>query len=235
MRRRDALFHESAKRAGGIVEPVQGLGVESIRARMPKVLQRHSELPRFAAAVADYAAQARCMALAAPDQTADQVRGAIEAVESEAHRLANALTTHLARGTDAFDAVAVDWDYVAARARERDMPTEGRPVVPRLPPDAPADLSGLLRRVHDDLQMLRAITGHTAAKITPQRGTRHHHERMLIEWIAQAWVDCFGQLPPKRGSFANKLLRFVGDRAGMTLGADLCESVVQSLAVERVG
>lgn len=222
MRPKQRMF--GATDCGGWVKPVSDLAPERLREYLPPKLQAHPGAEAFMAGVRDSAELVATWREDLPAETPDTVRDRIRAVEAAARRMQAALAP-LKRQSDAFDCMDVNAGYLLLRTREVGMPTEGRPVVPRLHTDAD-DLTHMLQRLHDDLGALQVLCAHTAAHVRPERSTPKHYERQLVAAAAEHYRHHFGKWPPKRSWFADAFLPYVGECIGLTIGHRIVGEVI---------
>lgn len=213
--------------SGGFVEPVPGLEPEAMKRYLPARLQAHPRCAEFLARLSDLAAVVKDMADDSPVLTHAELREQLHAVDDGAHRMQHALQP-LASASEAFEALNTQFGYLAMRARERDMPTAGRPVVPALAPDV-LDLPDLLKRISTDLQTLRTACAYTTKRIQPVRSAPRAHERWLARATVELFRDCFGKLPPQRSWFADEFMAEIGERMGMPIGHRVVGEVVRAM------
>lgn len=218
----------TSKTDGGMVEPVPGIDAAALRLYLRANLRQHPQADAFLAATVEHVEAFVDMADDDPAATPKDTRDALAVVRQAAHKMYDALAP-LVGGSNAFDALEVQFLYLSIRAQEQNMPTEGRPKVPDLPRDLPA-VQVLLQRIADDLATLRTVCDYTAMRITPTRNAPHDRQRMLVRWIAASYRHCFGVLPPKRSWFANDLCGYIGNTIGADLGHRVVGEAVDSLS-----
>lgn len=208
---------------GGFVEPVP-VHLAALRLFLPAKLREHAHADAFLQAVADALALVADMRNGSPDQTADEARDRVRAIEAAARRMVAALhpLSTSANARTSFDAMSAHYEYMAWRARVPGPEDSDRPTVPALPPDAPTTLAQLLTRIELDLRTLEATCGATAGAINPaQRRQEKAYERRLAALIAEAHIEHFGSKPPVRGWFA----AFVAE-AGAVIFLDIGQRIV---------
>jgi hypothetical protein len=92
------------------------------------------------------------------------------------------------------------------------------------------NLTKLLTRLWVDLETLRVTCGHTAGKIeSKQYPPVKKFERLMIQDIAQAHFNAFGELPPKRSWFGNHFMPLVGDTMGLEIGHKIVGEVISAM------
>jgi hypothetical protein len=206
------------RETGGWVQPVGGLTASELHGLLPPALQRHGKAGQFIDGCIDSAALWLHMAGDAKSTTTAELRDALRGVEQAAHAARNDLQP-LRGASDVFEALAVNYHYLALRAREGSANAADRPKVPALPSDTPPRLQDLLKRIELDLQTLETTCAHVAGKIVdPTRNPPKHYERGLARALIAHHVAAFGNLPPVRQWFGDRFVKRVADRVGMSIG-----------------
>lgn len=221
------MTFESAS-GGGWVLPLAGLERAQLLALLPTRLWRHPQATRFVELCIESAEWWAHCARDAAESTPGDVKSALLGVEADARRMRAGLQP-LRHASDAFTALDVNFGYLAMRAREGSVDAEGRPHVPALPSDVPAEAATLLERIERDLKSLETVCAHVAAKIDPPRVAEKHYERALARSLATHHLNCFGSLPPVRQWFGDRFVKRVAEAAGMTIGWRLLSEEVEKL------
>ena len=211
---------------GALIEPVPGLPVTYVHDLLPDSLRAHPAAVAFVEGVIEHAADVAAQEAADITPAATQAR--LREVDLAAHKMQHELHP-LAGASATFAALDAQFLYLRMRAREgAAAPQEGRPEVPGLPADVP-DLPALLERIDGDLQALRIACCYTAERITPKRSTPKDRERGLVRGIACLFRHHFGELPPKRGWFAEVFIATVADQLKLVVGHHVVGEVVGEL------
>lgn len=209
------------------MEPVPGMTVEALRLHLPAKLRNRPEAGGFLSAVVEASSIFYSMYREGWKLTTAETRNSIESLEKVAHELQNALRRFSGGGSDEFDVLNAHFDYLVIRNNERGMPSADRPVVPPLPTATP-ELDELLTRINTDLSALRTGCVYAANLIRPERNLAKGRELEFATAIANCFKTSFGELPPKRGTFA-PFVDEVGRYLCLNIGPAITAAAVESL------
>jgi hypothetical protein len=208
--------------------PVGTLTYQQLVLLVPEKLRKTSEAVAFveeAVNVANYFADVG-ESLHPPSHVA--AKTALQDTETAAQKMQSAMAPFIGE-TDAYGLMSWCCGSRFAVELEAGSSLVNLSNCPPLNTTAP-NLQELLTRLWVDLETLRIACGHTAGKIeAKQRPPVKEFERLMIQDIAQAYLNAFGKLPPQRGWFGNDFMPFLGKTMGLEIGHKIVGEVVSSM------